>query len=199
MMDTKPQKKGRNRKAVGATGGRAVSELLERVWRAASDEGREAFIAIVSEGSADGLDPVFWGPAPSGHERKSVALEQMALEFAGREEVMERSLTVPEASGLLRVSEQAVRDRIDSEDLIGLREGRQWRLPAWQFSAEAERGFLPGIARLRHVFPGGLVSLSRWAEKPNPDLGESSPAQALAAGRVEPVIEAARVITAAAW
>ena len=175
------------------------TKVLEDVWTSASDESREAFIAIVAEADADGLDADVWGEAPTPEERRSVALEQMAIEFSRRAAVLEASLTASEVAELLHVSTQAIRDRIDSEDLLGLRDGRQWRLPFWQFSAEAERGFVPGIAELRKVFPGGLVSLSRWAEKPNPDLGDITPAQALAAGRVEPVVEAARVITAAAW
>jgi hypothetical protein len=69
----------------------------------------------------------------------------------------------------------------------------------WQVHAGAERGFLPGIADLQRVFPGGLVSLSRWAVTPNVDLGDMTPANALAAGHVQDVIAVAATTTAAAW
>ncbi|HZE16826.1 MAG TPA: DNA-binding protein, partial [Mycobacterium sp.] len=72
-------------------------------------------------------------------------------------------------------------------------------IPMWQVNAGAERGFLPGIADLRRVFPGGVVSLSRWAVTPNVDLGDMTPADALAAGRVQDVIAAATKTTTAAW
>ncbi|WP_125610247.1 helix-turn-helix domain-containing protein [Specibacter cremeus] len=135
---------------------KAPIRLLEQVWTGASEESKETFIAIVSESAYDGLDVDLWGEPPSPQERKSVALEQIALEFSRRETVLDKSLTASEAAGLLHVSVQAVRDRIESGDLIGLRDGRQWRLPVWQFNAEAERGFIPGIARVRAVFPAVL-------------------------------------------
>jgi hypothetical protein len=49
------------------------------------------------------------------------------------------------------------------------------------------------------VFPGGMVSLSRWATAPNVELGGMAPADALAAGRVQDVIGVAATATAVAW
>ena len=113
--------------------------------------------------------------------------------------MIEASLTRTETAELLDISEQAVLDRLEAGDLIGLKKGREWRLPAWQFNPDAERGFVPGLARLREVFPGGAVSLTEWAVAPNVELDGSTPADELAAGHVEDVVRVAHTGTAAAW
>ncbi|NGP09550.1 helix-turn-helix domain-containing protein [Rhodococcus sp. 14C212] len=45
-------------------------------------------------------------------------------------------------------------------DLLGLKKGRQWRLPPSQFDADAKQGFVPGLAKASRVFAGGAVSLT---------------------------------------
>lgn len=41
--------------------------------------------------------------------------------------------------------------------------------------------------------------MSKWAATPNPELGDITPADALAAGRVDDVIAVVAKSTAAAW
>lgn len=113
--------------------------------------------------------------------------------------MLDASLTRSEAADLLDVSEQAVLDRLEAGDLIGLKKGREWRLPSWQFSADAERGFVPGVRRLREAFPGGVVTLTEWVTRPHVDFGGSTPAAELAAGHVDQVITTARAGSLAAW
>lgn len=63
-------------------------------------------------------------------------------------------------------------------DLLGLKKGREWRLPAWQFSAEAAQGSVAGLAEVHRAFPGGVGSLTEWITTPNvEDLRGSSVVQ----------------------
>jgi hypothetical protein len=92
-----------------------------------------------------------------------------------------------------------VLDRLKQRDLVGLKEGRDWRLPIWQFEPDAERGVVPEIRRLRKVFPGGVVSLTRWVTTANPEVDGRTPAEAMADGDVDRVVRVASNLTAAAW
>lgn len=122
----------------------------------------------------------------------------MKDDFVARRDLLRVALSTSEVAELLGVSPQAVLDRLRDGDLVGLKDGREWRIPMWQVNASAERGFVPAIAGLRRLFPGGVVSLSRWATTPNVDLDGVAPADALAAGRVQEVIAVAATATAAA-
>ncbi|MFT4009951.1 MAG: helix-turn-helix domain-containing protein [Nocardioidaceae bacterium] len=153
----------------------------------------------VVNGPDDRLDPTLWGHAPTPAERREAGLVNLRRQYESRRQVAESSLTRAEAAELLDVSEQAILDRLESGDLIGLKKGREWRLPAWQFAADSERGFLPGLARLRQAFPGGAVAITEWATSRNRDLAGATPAEKLAAGETDAVIRLAADGTAAAW
>ncbi|GAB4100569.1 helix-turn-helix domain-containing protein [Sinomonas halotolerans] len=174
-------------------------EALLGVWHGASPAAREAFLAAAAHHADDRLDPGTWGEAPTEEAESSAALSQLSRDFNRREEALQSALTVTQAAKLIGISVQSLRERVEAGDLLGLKAGREWRLPPWQFSAETEKGYLPGLRRVRSEFPAGLVSLCLWAVRPNPDLGGSTPSQQLEAGHVEPVVRAARSITSAAW
>lgn len=185
--------------------GRSASEttgfavVLKDVLASVPDSAREGFVLTVAGEPSDRLDTALWGPGPSPAERREAALANLRRQYASRRSVVEASLTRAEAAELLDISEQAVLDRLEAGDLIGLRKGREWRLPAWQFSPDAERGFVPGLARLCAVFPGGAVSLTEWVTAPNVELEGATPADELAAGHVEAVVHAAATGSAAGW
>lgn len=175
-----------------------VKNAVAQVLRTAPASVQDDFVRAIS-GDEDALDPALWGPAPSASEQSSAALEMLRREFAARRLVLEQSLTRSEAAELLEVSEQAVLDRLEAGDLLGMKQGRRWRLPAWQFDPDTERGFLPGLGRLSKVYPGGLVSLSQWATSQNADLDGATPASVLKAGDVDRVVALAPLGTSAAW
>ena len=172
-------------------------EVLSEVLATVTERDRDAFITSVI-GSETELDTALWGREPSAAERRTASLENLRLEFEARRTVLDESLTRAEVAELLDVSEQAVLDRLESGALIGLKKGREWRLPTWQFNPDAERGFVPGLAELQQVFPGGAVTLSSWVTAPSVDLDGTTPADALAAGHVDQVLLAARRLTGAA-
>ena len=125
----------------------------------------------------------------AAHRRATPAhLINLAATFADRQAVLAQSITRAEAAQLLRISDQAVSDHLTAGDLVGLKDGRVWRLPAWQFNADTAHGWLPGIAQLRTHFPGGPITLTTWATTPNVDLGDQTPAARLAAGNLDQVL-----------
>lgn len=202
---TAATKKGRKLKsATGRTRNIKVTDqgrfakVLKDVLGTVSESDRDGFVTSVVGSEAE-LDTALWGREPSAAERRSAALENLRLEFEARRAVIEESLTRSEVSELLDISEQAVLDRLESGALIGLKKGREWRLPTWQFNPDAERGFVPGLAELQQVFPGGAVTLSNWVTAPSTDLDGATPAAELAAGHVDQVVLAAKSLTAAAW
>lgn len=176
-----------------------IASAVHTALESAPASVRTDFVEAVADHDEAGLDDALWGAAPSTDAVRAAALQGLKSDFLARRELLGASLSRPQVAELLGVTPQAVLDRLAEGDLIGLRDGREWRIPMWQINAGAERGFLPGIAAVREVFPGGLVALSRWVTTPNADLGGATPADALAAGRVPQVIAAAAAITAAAW
>jgi excisionase family DNA binding protein len=177
-----------------------VSSAVHAVLEAAPASVKAGFVEAVTRTARErDLDESLWGSAPSAAELRTAALQALKDDFIARRELLHASLSRAEVAELLGISSQAVLDQLAHGDLVGLKDGREWRIPMWQVNAGAERGFLPGISDLRRVFPGGVVSLSRWAVTPNVDLGDMTPADALAAGHVQDVIAVATKTTAAAW
>ncbi len=81
------------------------------------------------------------------------------------------------AAGRLGVSPATVDEMVHRDELVAVRLGGAWLLPAWQFDAD---GVLPGIPRVLESWPGSTVSLSMWACTPSGELRGRTPAQALA-------------------
>jgi hypothetical protein len=140
--------------------------------------------------ASDDLDPALWGPAPSRDEYLGAVLRDQRRLEAARVAVLEDSLTRRQAADRLGVSPQRVSALVDDGELVALDDG-QLRLPGWQFDPDTPRGRLPGLARLQSAFPGGPVSLTLWATRPNPALGQRTPARALASGDLDDVFAAA--------
>lgn len=145
------------------------------------------------------MDPDLWGPEPPASKVRAAALETLKRQFITRRAVLDASLTRAEVASMLDVSEQAVTGLLARHELLGIKKGREWRIPAWQLSPESERGFLPALPDLAARFPGSRVALLTWAERPSPDLDDMTPAQALSTGQIEKVLRVAEHLTAAAW
>ncbi|MGH9064802.1 MAG: helix-turn-helix domain-containing protein [Acidimicrobiales bacterium] len=159
--------------------------------------------AIAAAEEPDDLDSALWGPAPTPAEVGVAAAKSATALARERAEVCSESLSRIEAARALGVSSQAVSQMLTAERLVGLRQGREWRFPTWQFSSrsdrDAGRGMLPGLAELVEAFPAGPVALSRWVVTPSSDLDGASPRELLSRGGVEAVVSLARSLTAAGW
>ena len=83
--------------------------------------------------------------------------------------------------------------------MIGIKDKGRWAIPTWQLDADTRDGYLRGIDRLVHVFPGGPVALTRWVTTPTADFGGSTPRDLLARNQVNEVVQAAQALTAKGW
>lgn len=165
--------------------------------RSAREEARAALEVATDETVARVLEILrddAWGPGPSLVAVAEAAEWNASVGLARRRELIAQSIGRDEAARLLCVTPQAVSDAIKRGKLIGLKEGREWRLPRWQFSADAPRGVLPGLRELIDIFPAGVVALSRWVQTESSDLGGLAPAAALQRGRVAEVVQLARAL-----
>jgi hypothetical protein len=178
---------------------REAADQFVRMFDAADAREQQLLVDAVSPDQPEELDEDLFGPAPSTVEVRAAELSQLRRRFADRRRIAETALTREEAAELLGVTAQAITDYLAKGQLVGIKNGRAWVLPSWEFDPDVERGIVPGIARLRQAFPGGVVSLTRWVTRPSIDLGERTPRDALAAGDVDKVIDVASTLTAAGW
>lgn len=160
-----------------------------------------AFDAALSRtaaaGETDSLDETLWGQAPTDDELAHARhVTYPALQDAMREALSD-ALTREQAAQRLGVTPQAVSKRIASGGLVALRRGRANRLPSWQFYEDRA---LSGLKQLIAAYPGGALSLTRWATSPSPDLDGATPAQVLTRrGGIARVLETVEALTPDAW
>lgn len=101
------------------------------------------------------------------------------------------ALTAEQAGAILGVTRQAIDNRRKRGSLLAVQLGRRgYRYPAWQFTAD---GVLPGVKETL----AALADLSAWAQlafllNDNAWLGDRRPLDALRAGEVDAVVDAAR-------
>ncbi|MGH2384040.1 MAG: helix-turn-helix domain-containing protein [Candidatus Limnocylindria bacterium] len=139
-----------------------------------------------------GLDRDSWGATPSARRVRGAAATNLALAVARRQAVLDASLSRRDVAGALGKSEQAVSAMLDRGALLGLKVGREWRVPSWQLAPALPLGILPGLRELASAYLDGLVSLSSWVQGSNPDLDGAMPRDALLRGEVDDVLAAAR-------
>jgi len=138
-----------------------------------------------------------WGPPPSEAELADAQRVGEVARESALAGALTGALTRDRAAARLGVTPQAVSERMKAAKLVGLRRGREWRFPAWQFGDDA---ILPGLDEVIDAWPGTPLALSVWAVTPSVDLDGRTPAQALVRrGGPERVLELARALGAAAW
>jgi Protein of unknown function (DUF2384) len=87
--------------------------------------------------------------------------------------------------------------RVTPTTVLGFGKGEQFSQTRWRFARVGEDE-LPRAGSA--AYPGGALSLTRWATSPSPDLDGATPAQVLARrGGIARVLEAAEALTPDAW
>lgn len=78
-------------------------------------------------------------------------------------------LSVEEAAGRLHVNPSRIRQRLAERSLFGIKDGKSWLLPAFQFQRS---GLVPGIDAVLKSLPSDIspVAVARWFDNANPDL-----------------------------
>ncbi len=137
-----------------------------------------------------------YGPEPTYEAVTQAAAWNATIGAERRRALVETSITREEAAALLGVSAQAVSAIIKRGDLAGLKIGREWRLPRWQFDPDSESGLLPGLRAVLEASPVSLVALSRWIQTETSDLGALTPRSALQHGQLSDVLRLLRAISA---
>jgi hypothetical protein len=137
-----------------------------------------------------------FGPPPTVEEMNAVRASAAAIRRSAEERVLERCVTVRASGGLLNVSRRRVLRRIRHGRLVALRRDAEYYVPRWQFRG---RGFLGGVDHMIAAWPGTSLALAGGAVQPSVDLGDRTPAQALADGDVRAVLELEAAIVAASW
>jgi hypothetical protein len=155
--------------------------------------------AAVSASSDDGLDERFWGPAPDSVTAAEAVVADLSDQFAQRRELAANSMSRDAAAELLGISPQSVTDRLKSRKLVGIKVGREWRLPHWQFDPDNTSSAISDLDVLQAAFPGGPVSLSRWMMRPHAEFDGRTPREEAIAHGSKSVITVARTLTATGW
>ncbi|WNG90093.1 helix-turn-helix domain-containing protein [Mycobacterium sp. ITM-2016-00317] len=169
------------------------------VVNAASDDELDRLRAAVTADPDDGLDERFWGQAPDSTTAAQAVFADLKDQFAQRRQLSAESISRDEAAQLLDVAPQSVTAKLAAGKLIGFKVGREWRLPLWQFNPDDPSGALPDLDELQSVFPGGVVSLSRWMQREQPEFGGRTPRAEMVLHGSASVIALAQALTSAAW
>jgi hypothetical protein len=155
----------------------------------------EALIqALRTQPDATSLESGMWGRAPGSATVRAAAAANLALGVGRRIAVVRDSFTRREVAAVLGKSEQAVSAMLERGALLGLKEGREWRIPTWQLDPDRPTGVLPGLREVSRAYRDGVVSLSGWVERESADLDGLTPRAALARDRVDEVVAAADAV-----
>lgn len=178
---------------------RQLRASVAAVVNAATDAERDRLKSAATADPDDGLDEKYWGPAPDSVTASRAVFADLKDQFAQRHQLTAESISRDEAAELLGVAPQSITAKLSAGKLVGLKVGREWRLPRWQFDPDDPAGVLPDLDTLQAMFPGGVVSLSRWMTRPQPEFDGRPPRVEMALHGSAPVIALAQGLTAAGW
>jgi len=144
----------------------SVARMEEGALVPAATELPEAELALLRRGGFD----VDGGPTPGEDPIARVAASYAAL--------LETALSIKAVAAGLERNESRIRQRLLERSLIGIRRGRGWLLPLFQFQMEPHgdqrvvRATVPGVERVfPHLAPGlHPVAVWRWFTTPNTEL-----------------------------
>jgi hypothetical protein len=188
---------GRPRSRGRAPDVRNVGRWVEAAVDGLTAEGSAPIATGLSAAEAAMLDEVGFG---EGKEQKPSALERSRIEY---ELMLRESLSVEDAAERLGVTASRLRQRLcsDERSIFGIKDGRAWRIPAFQFQRPGR--LVRNIDKvLPHVRPDAHpLAVKTWFLTPHPDLALEedveplAPRAWLAAGRpVEAVAALAQEI-----
>jgi hypothetical protein len=114
------------------------------------------------------------GPANAISPTETTRMEHLRL--------LAESLSPEQAATRLGVNASRIRQRLGARTLYGVKDGRGWKLPLFQF---AGKRLVPGLEKVLPKLPRTLhpIAIARWLAAPSPDLDGISPRAWLLEGR----------------
>ena len=123
----------------------------------------DADLAVApADSQPDRVDEDLWGPEPSADELAEADEAGQAAVQKVLGAALDGALTRDQAAARIGITPQAVSERRKAGKLLGLRRGREWRFPAWQF---ADDGTVWALDELIAAWPGTPLALSAWATR----------------------------------
>ena len=171
-----------------------LGTLLDSLRPADRHEVEEAYLRVLATSSRRrprSLHSVVRSHSP---EVAAAAVARgLAREKATREALVADSYSTAEVATLLGVSAAAVKKRLGKGGLIAFKHKEDWRYPRWQF--DGARVIATTIAVWK-VLPDrhDVAGLVRWFTLPSRQLADRTPLQAILAGDIDPVIDAASYV-----
>jgi len=143
----------------GPTDTTQLRGAVEALVNEADDSEVARLAAAVTAESPDDLDERFWGPGPNSVTAVKAVFADLSDQFARRQQLAANGISRDDAAELLGITAQSVTAKLASRKLVGIKVGREWRLPTWQFDPDVATGVLPDLDTLQAGFPGGETSV----------------------------------------
>ena len=151
--------------ALAASRDRSAGELLDwmidalqRTPAGVSEPGRELSESGVSVLKEEGIDPDL---LPEGDPLMSSGAAYLTL--------LDEALSAKQAAARLKVSPSRIRQRLLKQEIYGVKAGRDWRLPAWQFTRAR---LVPGLDSILPRLSPDLhpLTVQGFFSTPQPEL-----------------------------
>jgi hypothetical protein len=158
----------------------------------------EEAAAMAATGEPAGTSMLTGAPLPSQAQLERIELANLQRGFAERRKLLQGALTVTQVATLMGSGRQTPHDRLRAATLLGIKDGGQWRFPAWQFDPNGPDGVVAGLPEVIKAMRGPISPLGRikWFLTPKALLGGATPFEAMQKGRVAEVVAEAAALGA---
>jgi excisionase family DNA binding protein len=169
------------------------SRLAHSDLRALRTELAQVVVADEAHGSQSReIHPATGEPVPSESEQALLGFRSLLRFFEARRELLDDTLTAPQAAELLGVSRQTPLNRVKDNTLLAVLDRGAYRFPIWQFDPRGEDGVLPGLPDVLDALePQQPFAKLIWLRRSNPTLAGREPVELLRDREIEPVVGAA--------
>ncbi len=178
-------------------------ELIEELLRLVHTTSRPLAVReLLVEGLQEQLE-VFWTEEESSDpladvddpmdQREAIATALWAdvRKRTNRIRLLQESISASQAGALTGRSRQAVERQRKAGDLIGLRSGREWRYPKWQFDEAGPAGLVPCLTEVIRALDLSPFGAALWLTTPSSELGDEKPIEVLRRRKSDPVLRLA--------
>lgn len=161
----------------------AAGQFLSQSVMPAADAGKQALVARFADGRE-------YSPL----ERVVREAANMQGLFDTRHALLAGSLTTAGAAQLLGTTRQTPYDRAKKGTLLAITDRRQLRFPRWQFDPHGPGGVVAGLPDVLQALQISPFAKALWLTRSNPTFEGRTPLEALRAGEVERVQDAAAAV-----